>query len=133
MARTLPQVRKVTNPLEMPLRVDLFGNGIVYELWSWIEHFGGTVRHGHNVAVTRHAYPTCESPPMFSAFNDAVCTIVGQEACTHRSDQAALAFYVRDDVAKQVCSTPTAIQFQYHIQKIYLFVRPSMMLVTCLM
>ena len=116
----------------MPLRVDLFRNGIVYELWSWIDHIGGTVRHGHNIAVTRQAYPTSESPPMFYEFNDELCTI-HQEAVNHRSDKAVLAVYVREDVAKQVCSTPTAIQFQYHIQKIYLFVRTSLVLVTCLM
>ncbi len=127
-------MRKITNTLEMPLRMDLFGNEIWYELWSWIDHIGTTVRSGHNIAFTREAYPTSESPPKFSEFNDdAKCTTVFQQADTHESKQAVLAVYVREDVAKQVCSTPTAIQVQFHIQKIYVFVRPSMVLVTCLM
>ena len=127
-------MKKITNPLEMPLRVDLFGNGIVYELWSWIDHIGETTRHGHYIAVTRES--TSQWPPEFCVFDDGKdSTIVFYEGDKPVSKQAALVIYVREDVVKRVCGTPTvtAIQFQDHIQKTYLFVRKSMVLVTCLM
>jgi hypothetical protein len=118
----------------MPLRVDLFGNGIFYELWSWIDHIGDSTRHGHYIGVTRQPYPTSQWPPEFHAFDDGKDSkIVLFEDDKPVSKQAALVIYVRGDVAKQVCGTPTAIQFQDHIQKTYLFVRQSMVLVTCLM
>jgi len=124
-------VKKITKPLEMPLRVDLFGNGIRYELWSWIDHIGETTRHGHFIPVTRQPYPTSQWPPEFCAFDDDKdSTIVFYEGDKPVSKQAALVIYVREDVAKRVCGTPTAIQFQDHIQKTYLFVRQSMVLVT---
>ena len=129
-------MKKITNPLEMPLRVDLFGNGILYELWSWIDHIGETTRHGHYIAVTRESYPTSQWPPEFCVFDDGKdSTRFFYEGDKPVSKQAALVIYVREDVVKRVCGTPTvtAIQFQDHIQKTYLFVRKSMVLVTCLM
>ena len=124
----------MTNPLEMPLRVDLFGNGVLYELFSWIDHIGGSTQHGHYIAFTRQPYATSQWPPEFYAFNDDKdSTIVFDEGDKAESNQAVLVFYVRQDVAILVCGTPTTIQFQDHIHKTYLFVRQSMVLVTCLM
>ena len=113
-------MKKITNPLEMPLLVDLFGNGIVYELWSWIDHIGDSTRSGHYIATTRLSYPSSQSPPDFCEFNDGDSTMVNNDGGDkHESKRAVVVFYVREDVANRVCGTTTAIQFQVHIQKTY--------------